>query len=281
MLALQFRLQIHLQATSLQIAEGAKAPNAFRIAFIDIETAPNLGYTWGKYEQTVLSYERERYMLSFSVKWSDKKRVEVYGLPDYPNYKKNRADDSALCRALWDVLNNADLVVAHNGDRFDLRVANARFLVHGFPPPEPYKTADTLKIVKKYFSFNSNKLDDICKVLGIGSKIHTGGFQLWLDVMAGDEKAWKKMKDYNKHDVVLLEAVYNKLKAWHVSHPNIAIKMDGLACPACGSKDIAKRGFAYTATTKTQRYNCNACGHWSTASKLANSRTSLKGGRLK
>ena len=261
--------------------EGAKAPDVFRIAFIDIETAPNLGYTWGKYEQTVLSYERERYMLSFSVKWADKKKVEVYGLPDFPNYKKNREDDKALCQVLWNVLNEADLVVAHNGDRFDLRVANARFLVHGFTPPEPYRTVDTLKVIKKYFFLNSNKLDDICRNLGIGTKIQTGGFGLWLDVMAGDEKAWAKMKRYNQHDVRLLESVYNKIKAWHGAHPNIAIKTDGIRCPACSSTAVQKRGFAYTATTKSQRYQCGNCGHWSTASKLANKRQVLKGGRLK
>jgi DNA polymerase elongation subunit (family B) len=235
----------------------------YKIAFVDIETAPNLGYTWGKYEQTVLAYKQERYMLSFAVRWAGSENVEVHALPDWARFDKDKTDDRDLVAELWHVLNDADLIVAHNGDRFDLRVTNARFLAHGFPPPEPYKTVDTLKLARRNFFLNSNKLDDIAAMLGLGRKLEVGGIALWLACMAGDEAAWDKMKEYNKHDVVLLEAVYERLKPWHVSHPNIAIKQSDIACPVCASKDVQKRGYGYLVTYRVQRYQCKACGHWS------------------
>jgi transposase-like protein len=34
------------------------------------------------------------------------------------------------------------------------------------------------------------------------------------------------------------------------------------ACPACGSEDIKKSGWAYTEQMKYQRYACNDCGKW-------------------
>ena len=39
-----------------------------KILLIDIETAPNLGYIWGKYEQNVIDYKTEWYLLSFCAK---------------------------------------------------------------------------------------------------------------------------------------------------------------------------------------------------------------------
>lgn len=231
----------------------------FRVAFLDLETAPNLGYTWAKYEQNVISFEREWFLLSFAVKWSDKKRVHTFGLPHFAGYEKDRADDKKLVAKLWSVLDEADLVIAHNGDRFDLRKANARFLQHGMTPPSPYRTVDTLKIARKYFALTSNKLNDVAKVLGLGKKSDTGGFQLWLDCMAGDAAAWRKMLRYNANDVVLLEKVYEHLRPWHTSHPDTHIG----ACHACGSAKLQRRGVEFGNGKKYHRIQCNGCGKWS------------------
>lgn len=235
----------------------------YKIAFFDIETSPNIGYTWGKYEQNVIEFQREWHLLSFAVKWSGLNKVEVYGLPDFPGYDKDKSNDRLLTQKLWDMMNEADLIVAHNGDKFDCRKANTRFLAHGLTPPAPYKTVDTLKLARKYFALNSNKLNDIAEFLGIGQKIETR-FELWLKCMDGDPKAWAKMKKYNSMDVVLLEKVYDKFRPWHVTHPNITIKQIDMepTCPACGSKDVQKRGFNYMIAYKSQRYQCKACGHW-------------------
>jgi RNase_H superfamily len=235
----------------------------YRIAFIDIETAPNLGYTWGRYEQNVIAFTREWYLLSFAVKWAGEKQTKVYCLPDFPGYAKDKTNDRRLVEKLWKVLDGADLVVAHNGDRFDLRKTNARFLVHGMTPPSPYRTVDTLKLARKHFALNSNRLDDVAQLLGLGKKAETGGFDLWLACMAGDRAAWRKMARYNRHDVVLLERVYERLRPWHTSHPNIAIDSAPVGCPACASVRLQRRGFGFSANRKYQQYVCLDCGRWS------------------
>lgn len=234
----------------------------FRVAFIDIETAPNLGYTWAKWEQNVISFAKEWFILSFAVKWAGEKQTTTYGLPDFPGYKRNPTDDARLTKKLWEVLDEADLVVAHNGDKFDLRKANARFLAHKLPPPSPYKTVDTLKLARKYFSLNSNKLDDVANTLGVGRKAETGGFQLWLDCMAGKPAAWKKMLHYNAQDVILLEKVYEKLRPWHATHPRINGYYN---CRVCGSDKLQSRGRVMTSTKGSQtRFQCQSCAAWST-----------------
>lgn len=239
-----------------------------RILFLDIESSPNLSYTWGKYEQNVIAFEREWNILSFAYKWSGDKTVRVFSLPDFPLYKKEPFNDKQLIIKLFDLLNNADVVVGHNIDRFDLRKINARFLKHKMQPPSPYKTVDTLKLSRKYFALNSNKLNDISEYMGLGSKEDTGGFTLWLSCMSGIKSAWRTMVKYNKQDVVLLEKVYLYLRAWHTGNPNQNLYQGSThKCPACGG-DTQKRGLMYTRVGKYQRHQCKSCGSWSKGEKI-------------
>lgn len=230
-----------------------------KILFIDIETFANLGYTWGKYEQDVIHFEKEWYVLSFAYKWLGDKNVRVLSLPDYANYSKDKENDIELIKDIWKLLDEADIVIGQNSDNFDLKKLNTRFAIHGLGPPAPYRTVDTLKVAKKYFGFNSNKLDALGKSLGLGEKLATGGFGLWLGCKNGDTKAWAKMCKYNKMDVVLLEKVYLKLRPWMTNHPRVG---DLAACNTCGSNKVQKRGFNYTRKGRYQRYACLDCGAW-------------------
>ena len=233
-----------------------------KIAYIDIETAPLMGYAWGIWEQNIMEVKQDWFMLSFAVKVNDGP-VKVYALPDFQGYSKDKTNDKMLVKKLWDVLENADIVVAHNGDKFDLRKANARFIVHGFKPPAPYKSIDTLKIARKHFKFDSNRLDDLSRYLGVGRKLATTGKQLWLGCMAGNKKDWDLMKRYNKQDVVLLYDTYLALRPWATTHPNMAVYVgeDG-KCPRCLSDKLQKRGYGFTAMGKHQRFQCQSCGYW-------------------
>lgn len=243
-----------------------------KILAFDIETAPNLGYVWGKYEQDILSYQQEGYMLCFSYRWLHEKTVKARALPDYPSYKKYPTNDKALVQDLYDLFEQADIVIAHNGDAFDIKYANGRFLAHGLPPPRPYQTVDTLKIARQLFKLNSNKLDDLGNLLAVGRKVETGGFKLWLGCMAGDAKAWSKMVKYNKQDVDLLVAVYERLQGWKRGHPNRnTIDQTTNNCASCGHHKLWKLGEVVVNGGRKQRYRCQKCG--------ANNYSSLKKGK--
>lgn len=234
-----------------------------KVLLIDIETAPNLAYVWGKWEQDVIAFKEHWYMISYAYKWLGEKSTRVVALPDFPLYKKNKADDESLVRSLWDLFDKAEVIIAHNGDAFDIKKSNARFIQHHMEPPSPYKTIDTLKIARKYFKFDSNKLDDLGDYLKVGRKVHTGGFNLWLGCLAGESKAWNKMKEYNKFDVILLENIYNRMKGWSTGGPNMNLVLGGFFnCPICGSEHTVKRGFATTRVSVYQQYQCKNCGAW-------------------
>ena len=149
-----------------------------KILYYDIETAPNLSYVWGQYEQNVIAHVSEWHMLCVSYKWEGQKRAQVCALDDFPDeFKKDPENDVHVAKKLFDLFDEADIVIAHNGDRFDRRKANARFVYHNFGPPSPYKTVDTLKIARKEFMFNSNKLNHLGQHLGPGEKVSTDGFE--------------------------------------------------------------------------------------------------------
>lgn len=228
--------------------------------FLDVETAPSVGYAWGKYDQTIIDFKSDWYMLSFAYKWAGGKRTEVRGLIDYTGFAKDVENDKKLMKELWDVLDEADIVIGHNADKFDIKKANTRFILHGMPPPSPYRTVDTLKVARKYFRFDSNKLDDLGRYLGVGRKLPHTGFHLWLGCMKGDPKSWKLMKQYNGHDVDLLEKVYYLMRSWATNHPNV--NQGKIACPKCGSEDVQKRGFSYSLLRQKQRYCCKFCNGW-------------------
>lgn len=235
-----------------------------KVLLYDIETAPNLAYVWGKWQQDVVRFKDEFYVICFAYKWLGEKQTHVISLPDFKQtYEDDPTDDYELVWTLHQLFEEADVVIAHNGNAFDQKRSQGRMLAHGFPPPAPYRQIDTLREVKRYFNFNSHKLGDVGKLLGVGNKAETGGFDTWLGCMAGDPKAWAKMCRYNKQDVVLLEKVYLALRPWMVSHPGINnIENELTACPKCGDGPLTRQGTRKTQTASYQQYQCQNCFGW-------------------
>jgi hypothetical protein len=236
-----------------------------KVLIYDIENTPTVVTTWGLWEQNAIETLEEWYIMSVSWKWLGEKETHVIALPDFKGYSKDKKNDKNLCIFLRELFDEADVLVAHNGDEHDQKKSNARFIYNGLTPPSPYKTIDTKKIAKRYFKFNSNSLNNLGTYLKLGNKIENSGIKLWRACMNGDLKAWSLMKKYNKQDVVLLEKVYNKLMPWAKNTPILHI---GCKCGQCGSDDLQFRGWTYqdTGKTKRRRLCCNKCHRWSLGS---------------
>lgn len=207
-------------------------------------------------------------MLSFAYRWLGEKTTHVRALPDYPSYDKDRQCDRNLLHDLWKLLEAADITIAHNGDRHDIKKANARLIYHGFPPPSPSKSIDTFKEAKKRFKFSANNLGHLGVYLGLGDKIKTTGFDLSRRCIAGDLSAWAELKRYNRRDVDLLHAIFLRMRPYMASHPNLNFYTRGDGCPVCQSPNVQARGFNYSRTGKRQRIQCKDCGAWSAAGPL-------------
>lgn len=201
---------------------------------------------------------KEWELASVAWKWLDKPEIKCLSRIDF----KDKTDKS-LTKELWKLLDEADVVIAHNGDSFDIKMSQGKFIEHGLQPTSPFKSIDTKKIAKAEFRFNSNSLNDLGQTLGLGKKVDTGGFQLWLDCINGKQSAWNKMKQYNKQDVALLEKVYLRMRPW--SKQNHGIHLLGekwLACPRCGNEYYYLQGRRLMAGGWKSRLQCKGCGSW-------------------
>lgn len=238
-----------------------------KICLLDIETSPVTGYVWRTYQDNVLKILEPSKILSVAWKYLGEPDTICRTLIDYKGYKKGIIDDEKLIKEVWKVLDDADIVITHHGDRFDLPKLNARFVYYGLTAPSSYRSIDTKKVASKYFKFDSNSLNNIAGLLGVGKKEETGGFDLWVRCIAGEKDAWETMRSYNIGDVVLLEQVYLRLRPFQANHPNLSLlageSVGEETCPTCQSTSVIKRGFAVTRTGKKQRYQCTSCGSWS------------------
>jgi hypothetical protein len=244
---------------------------------LDIETAPVLANVWRLFKENVgLNQIRgDWHLLSFSAKWLGTKKRDVMYYDQ--SAEADIEDDAGLLLLLWQLLDEADFVVAHNGRKFDLKKINARFIVHGFPPPSPYTIIDTLEIAKGHFAFTSNRLAYLTDTLCTTKKsahAQFPGFELWKECLAGNPKAWKEMRDYNIDDVLSLEELYLLLRPWDTKHPSVTVVADDerMACPKCGSHHIIQKGYRHTIVGMYPRFQCQGCFGWSRGRTMANTK---------
>ena len=167
--------------------------------------------------------------------------------------------------AIWSLLDRADICIAQNGDSFDFKRINARFLIHRISPPSPYRTIDTLKVAQTVFGFNSNRLNEIGKSLSEGEKLRHRGFEMWKGCMTGKKSDWALMKQYNIKDVKLLERIYLRFRPWIKNHPNLSVYKENECCSKCGSNVIQWRGMLMKQSGRYRRYQCTKCGGWGQA----------------
>jgi hypothetical protein len=235
-----------------------------KILLLDIETAPNLAYVWGLWEQNVAinQIQESGYILCWAAKWLGEDEVFFSS--------RENVSERVMLRKIHKLLNEADAVVHYNGKRFDIPWLNGAFVRNGLTPPAPFKQIDLVETVKSKFRFPSNKLAYVCQVFGLGEKIKTD-FDLWLGCMKDDPASWAEMGAYNRNDVVILEQLYHKLLPWIKGHINYSLYSDdAFVCPNCGSTHLVKRGFHKTLHSIFQRYRCQDCGKWCKDNKILN-----------
>lgn len=241
-------------AASLKLAPAMKV----RRLFIDLETSPNVVYSWRAGFKINISPEsiiEERAIICAGYKWQGEDEVV-----HCPSWTK-RGDDRAVLEHIIPIMESAVEVVAHHGDKFDIPWVRARAAYHGIPMSPYIKTIDTRAQSSRNFYFNSNKLDYLAQFFGLGKKRDTD-YDLWKDVMAGDADALSRMIDYCKHDVVLLEKLYLHLESYNKpkTHYGVLGRRPKWSCPRCGSESVRRIFDEVTVVgTRQARMKCRDC----------------------
>jgi hypothetical protein len=241
-------------------AQGAK------ILLFDLETAPLECYLWSLRQPGWVStkmIKKDWSILSWSAKWLFDSQI-MHGVVDYKE-AYNR-EDSSVMDELWTLLDESDIVIAHNGARFDVRRMNARFALNGLTPPMPYRVIDTLRMIKRQFDLAAYNLDYVNGLFGLDTKKgNEEGIELWKKCVSGEPElavpALERMAYYCDNDVFILEELYVQIRPWIKGHPNLGLYIDteGESCTNCGSVNLDWRGKYYTPAGRYRAFRCNDC----------------------
>ena len=234
-----------------------------KVLILDIETAPIKAYMWGIWNQNIGLNQivHDWFCLTWAAKWLFEDKV--YSARLTPAEAKKQ-DDKRIIKGIWEMVNKADIVIAHNAEKFDMPKLNSRFILNGLEPPLPYQTIDTLKHIRRQFGFTSNKLDYVNKLLNLPRKKENEGMPMWIKCLEGNNDALQEMVDYNVEDVRILEETYLTIRAWIKPHPNMGLFiMDEVQsrCPSCGSMELKTVGKNYvTPANVYEMFRCDNCG---------------------
>ena len=241
--------------------ESISATQGMKIAMIDIECSPNLAYAYQMWNTNITPEKlvEPQKILCFSVKWKG---------ADYTSFYADwTVGEEEMLAKLHYYLDEAHALIHYNGERFDVPHINRELLLHGFPPPSPFKNIDLYRTVKKKFAFTYNGLDYVSKQLGLPGKTRKISFEMWVALMNGDPEVRRLVEEYNIGDVEALDVLHDRLLPWIHGHPSHAAFTGEHVCPNCGSSNLERRGYAHTAVSQYQRYVCKNCGKWSRGTK--------------
>jgi len=233
-----------------------------KILILDIETARMIVGVWKLGFKEHIGPDQvihDWFMYGWSAKWLFDAKV----MRDFVTAEEAKErDDKRICSSLWAIVNEADIIVTHNGLKFDMPKISTRFFLNGLDPFSSYQSVDTYKVATKQFGFSSNSLNYIAQIALHREKVKTT-YGLWVECENAVPEALAYMEEYCVADVCLEEEVYLALRPWIKGHPNIGVLVstEHAVCPNCGGSSFTETGTVYT--TQQNAYSevkCDSCG---------------------
>lgn len=239
-----------------------------KILFWDIETTLLQAWLFHLGDQTVrhtqLVEGRSRYgIICLSYCWN---RGPIHTL----DWGYHLQSSEFILSKFDKLLEEADIVIGKNSDRFDIKHLNAQRMFYDRPgrPSFSKYTDDLEKQLRKYFALPSYSLDYISKELGLGGKDKME-FNDWVNIMVKDakqgEKSYNKMLRYNRKDVKDTRDIWYYCEKHFdtkfnygkfINAQNDKDQIEKLLCKHCGHGNLVKNGIKYRNTTIYQRFYC-------------------------
>lgn len=252
-----------LAARTVQISESVRN----RILILDVERLDGITqqHYWdrGDLKNRYVHYEtviRQPRTTIVCAKWYDSD--EVIRLAEWDNGGRKR-----FLRRVHGLMAEADIIVGHNLDNADVPWLRGDLHIEaGLPPLPPFKTVDTLKVLRREFKSGApfKSLDAFCQIVGIPSK--TDHYDREAMERAVTEKSTddrERLTDYCAGDVVATQWLYDWLRPHIRNHP--ALFIDGESamntCNRCGETETLPCAKRYVANVLTYTMlKCANCG---------------------
>ena len=145
----------------------------------DIENTPNLAWVYDYNKPyNVISTEKDWKLQCFAYKWWGEKYTHFTAVWDDPRFDPQGPldfSDRWVAERLHALFTASHIITAHNGDAFDEKKANAKFLFHDLGPAGPRQTIDTLKEHRRHFNEPTHHLDEIARRHELMRKVRSSG----------------------------------------------------------------------------------------------------------
>lgn len=235
-----------------------------KVLIVDIETWPILAEAWDIWDQNIGLNQivRDWSILAWAAKWRGQKKVYYR---DTGN-QRDLYNDKQILKPLWKLMDEADIIVGQNSDRFDVPRIFSRFMFHKIKNrrlPE-FEKQDTRKMARK-FHLTSYRLEYMAKYFGLKNQKLTKrqfvGHELWRECAKRNPKAWAEMRKYNPQDILTTEELFEVLLP-HDKKVNYSVFDPNNERCSCGSFVLVKWGVRPTKAGIYQRYVCKTCGKY-------------------
>lgn len=245
--------------SNLTLFKNAVA-KGLKMCHIDGETSPELDALYGNkhrfisHENVLLETRVTSVVILDDSKekeerwtWDFKDKISITYNKDGSPRVTGGGDDRKMMKAIRDRLEDFDLVIAQNGDRFDLPVFQERLAILGLPPLRNIITLDTLKLSRRSFRTHSHSLDAQAKKLGFGGKDKQDMSDAIATMLNHPEKS-KIRLDYNARDVHLLKKIFWRLCDYYnfsqmtINMLKLFLKDDKIYCVKCAARRQKKFG---------------------------------------
>lgn len=248
----------------IAMREGVKN----RVLILDVERLPGITkqYWWdrGDLKNRYVHYEAVERVPRTTIccaKWYDS--PEVITLCEWDKGGRKR-----FLREIHSLMSRADIIVGHNLDAADVPWLKGDLHIEaGLPPLPPFKTVDTLKVLRREFKSGApfKSLDAFCQIVGIPAKTDRYDREAMERAVAGSTEDRERLAAYCSGDVIATQGLLDFLRPYINNHPHLFV--DGkdklTVCNRCGgdTEPISRRYIANVISYSMRK--CNECQGYS------------------
>ena len=239
-----------------------------RVLILDVERLPGITkqYWWdrGDLKNRYVHYEAVERVPRTTIccaKWYDS--PDVITLCEWDKGGRKR-----FLREIHSLMSRADIIVGHNLDAADVPWLKGDLHIEaGLPPLPPFKTVDTLKVLRREFKSGApfKSLDAFCQIVGIPAKTDRYDREAMERAVGGSIEDRERLAAYCSGDVIATQGLLDFLRPYINNHPHLFV--DGkdklTVCNRCGgdTEPISRRYIANVISYSMR--TCSQCQGYS------------------
>lgn len=153
-------------------------------------------------------------ILCAAVKQLNNKNVKVIRADKYPNWKTKKSNNKEVVKDIMNELDQYDILIAHNGQRFDKAFLTALCLKYDIEPSLRFKKLiDPVLSARRHLKLNRNSLVSLIDFLDVPDKKTGIDFKHWIQAsLDSNTTSMDYIVDHCVADVKALEQVYQKIE---------------------------------------------------------------------